>query len=93
VKLLGQRPLGEVFVPNDPPRMFEAIRRVKKTCFAYKILAAGRVTDSARDIDNAFRTVFASIKPQDCVIVGMYPRYTDQVRENAERVRKILAVT
>jgi len=90
-KLLGQAPLGEPFLPNDPPRMFRAIRQSKKTCLAFKILAAGRVTDAPRQIDQAFRTAFESIKPQDGVIVGMYPKFTDQVRDNAQRVRRLLA--
>jgi len=90
-KLLGQAPLGEPFLPNDPPRMFRAIRQSKKTCLAFKILAAGRVTDSPKQIDQAFRTAFESIKPQDGVIVGMYPKFTDQVRDNAARVRRLLA--
>lgn len=90
-KLLGQAPLGEPFLPNDPPRMFRAIRQSKKTCLAFKILAAGRVTDSPKQIDQAFRTAFESIKPQDGVIVGMYPKFTDQVRDNAQRVRRLLA--
>jgi hypothetical protein len=90
-KLLGQAPLGEPFLPNDPPRMFRAIRQSKKTCLAFKILAAGRVTDSPKQIDQAFQTAFESIKPQDGVIVGMYPKFTDQVRDNAQRVRRLLA--
>jgi hypothetical protein len=92
-KLLGQKPLGEIFLPNDPPRMFQAIRQSRKTCLAYKILAAGRVTDSPKQIDQAFQTAFDNIKPRDCVIVGMLPRYTDQVRENADRVRRICGIT
>lgn len=88
-KLLGQKPLGEVYLPEDPPRMCRAIRQTKKTCLAYKVLAAGRLTDSPAQIDEAFRFVFRNIKPQDAIIVGMYPRYTDQIRENAERVRRI----
>ena len=91
--LLGQKPLGETFLPEDPPRMYRAIRQSKKTCLAYKILGAGRVTDSPKEIDRAFRTAFESIKPQDCVIVGMYPRYSDQARENADRVRQILGTS
>jgi hypothetical protein len=90
-RLLGQVPLGETFLPNDPPRMFQAIRHSKKQCLAYKILAAGRVTDDPKDIDKAFQTTLESIKPQDCVIVGMYPKFSDQVRENAERVRRYTA--
>jgi hypothetical protein len=90
VNLLGQRPLGEVYLPQDPPRMFRAIRQSRKPCLAFKILAAGRLTDSPESIERAFRTAFENIKPTDAVIVGMYPRYSDQVRENVERVRRIL---
>lgn len=92
VNLLGQRPLGEVYLPQDPPRMFRAIRQSRKPCLAFKILAAGRLTDTPEAIDRAFRFAFENIKPTDAVIVGMYPRYSDQVRENAERVRRILGV-
>ena len=42
-KLLGDDlPLGEIYLPSDPPRMFEVIRSVKKPCLVYKVLAAGR---------------------------------------------------
>jgi len=90
-KMLGQRPpYGEVFLPDDPPRMYRAVRQSKKTCLAFKVLAAGRVTDSPKQIEEAFRLAYTSIKPQDAVIVGMYPRYSDQVRENTETVRRVL---
>lgn len=90
VNLLGQRPLGEVYLPQDPPRMYRAIRQARKPCLAFKILAAGRLTDSPRTLDQAFQTAFDNIKPTDAVIVGMYPRFSDQVQDNAERVRRIL---
>jgi len=93
VNLLGQRPLGEVYLPQDPPRMYRAVRQTRKPCLAFKILAAGRLTDTPQAIDRAFQLAFDSIKPTDGVIVGMYPRYSDQVRDNAERVRRILATT
>ena len=49
-KLLGQVPLpvGEVYLKSDPPRMFKAIRQTKRTCLAFKILAAGRLSRAAR---------------------------------------------
>lgn len=90
-KMLGTRPIGEIYLPEDPPRMCQSIRKTKKTCLAYKVLAAGRLTDSAEQVDRAFRFAFDNIKPQDGIIIGMYPRYSDQVRENAERVRRICA--
>jgi hypothetical protein len=79
---------GEIYVQSDPPRMYRVMRQTSKPCFAFKILAAGRVSE--RDADQAFRTAFDSIKPGDAVFVGMFPRIRDEVRENAERVHRIL---
>lgn len=88
-KLLGTRPIGEVYLPEDPARMCAVIRQTPKTCLAYKVLAAGRLTDSPQRIDQAFRFTFENIKPNDGIIVGMYPKYSDQVAENVARVRQI----
>jgi hypothetical protein len=86
---LGTKPLGELYLPEDPPRMCRAIRQTPKTCFAYKVLAAGRASNSSRQIDEAFKFAFEQIKPNDGIIVGMYTRYSDQVGENAQRVKKL----
>ena len=42
---LGQAPIpvGEVYLPGDPPRMFAAMRATGRPCLAFKILAAGRL--------------------------------------------------
>lgn len=90
-KLLGQRPLGEIYLPQDAPKMCRVIRQTKKPCLAYKVLAAGRASDNAKQVDAAFQFVFENIKPTDGIIVGMYPRYFDQVRDNAERCRRLLS--
>lgn len=88
-KLLGKLPLGEVYLDDDPARMCERVRQTRKTCLAFKILAAGRSTNTPEQVERAFRFAFENIKPQDAVIVGMYPRYKDEVRENAGHVRRI----
>jgi hypothetical protein len=90
-KVLGGELLempSEIYLQSDPPRMFTFMRQTRKPCFAYKILAAGRISE--RSGDEAFRTAYASIKPTDGVFVGMFPRVKDEVRENAERVCRIL---
>ena len=79
---------GEIYLQSDPPRMYRVMRQTRKPCFAFKILAAGRIPD--RGVDQAFRTAFESIKPTDGIYVGMFPRVKDEVRENAERVHRIL---
>jgi hypothetical protein len=81
---------GEIYLQSDPPRMYRVMRQTTRPCFAFKILAAGRVGE--REIDQAFRTAFLSIKPTDGVFVGMFPRVRDEVRENAERVHRVLSV-
>jgi len=68
--------------------MFAFMRQTTKPCFAFKILAAGRI--GPRAADEAFRTAYASIKPTDGVFVGVFPRVRDEVRENAERVCRVL---
>ncbi|MBI3680014.1 MAG: hypothetical protein HY235_06415 [Acidobacteria bacterium] len=90
-KLLGTRPLGEVYLPEDPPKMCAAIRQTKKTCLAYKVLAAGRLTDTPAGVEGAIRFALTNTKPNDGIILGMYPRYHDQVAENAALVRRICA--
>jgi hypothetical protein len=89
-KLLGtDLPLGEIYLPSDPPRMFKVIQSTKKPCLAYKVLAAGRRVGTAAEIKAAFTTAFENIKPTDAVIVGMYLQFGDQVTENASLVRKL----
>jgi hypothetical protein len=87
----GERPLGEPFLQKDPERMPKVVRRMKATCLAFKILAAGRKADTPKQVEAAFRFAFGNIRPQDAVIVGMYPRYSDQVQENCGLVRQIVA--
>jgi hypothetical protein len=80
---------NDTYMQSDPPRMYKVMRQTTKPCFAFKILAAGRIPD--RGIEHAFRTAFESIKPTDGIYVGMFPRVKDEVRENAEIVHRILA--
>ncbi len=91
-KITRELPLpgSEVYLEGDPARMFEAVRQTKKTCLVFKVLAAGRRIERPEEVDRAFRVAFDSIKPKDCVIVGMYPRYTDEVRDNCDRIRRLL---
>jgi len=86
----GESPIGETFMEKDPERMMAMIRQTKKPCLAFKLFGAGRASGSTEQVEHAFRVALAGIKPTDAVIVGMYPRFKDEVRENTELVRKIL---
>ena len=68
----------EVYVSEDRDAAVRAIRELRKPCFGYKIMAAGR-----NDPNEAFRFAFKHIKPADAVVVGMYTRRRpDQVEQN-----------
>jgi hypothetical protein len=88
--LLGHVPLPprEVYLESDPPRMYKAMLGTDKPCLAFKILAAGRLCDRQEWVEAAFEDAFRQIKPNDAVIVGMYPEYEDQIAINAEYVRR-----
>jgi DNA-binding MurR/RpiR family transcriptional regulator len=64
------------------------VRQVSKPCLVFKIFAAGRRCWSPAAIEGAFTFAYGSIKPIDAVIVGMFPRYKDQIAENAQFARK-----
>jgi hypothetical protein len=77
----------EIYMQSDPPRMYKVMRQTAKPCFAFKILAAGRVADA--DVPKAFRTALESIKPIDGIYVGFFPKRKDEIRENVETMNKI----
>ena len=89
-KLLGAVPIpvGEVYLQSDPPRMFKVIQQTKRTCLAFKILAAGRLSERREWVENAFKQTFAGIKPTDGVLVGIYDKFSDQPAEDAGFVRR-----
>jgi len=87
--VLGKEiPLGELYLPDDPARMCEVVRQVKRPCLGFKILAAGRRCNRPKDVEATFRFAFQSIKPTDGVIVGMFPQFRDQPQENAALTRR-----
>ncbi len=87
----GEAPLGETYMEKDPERMCKMIRQTSKPCLAFKLFGAGRSINTPEQVESAFRFAFAGIKPSDAVIVGMYPRFRNEVAENTALVRRILA--
>jgi hypothetical protein len=75
---------GEEYLAEDRARMCEVVRHTPKTCLAFKILAASRNCATQDDVRAAFDYAFAHIKPQDAVVVGMYPKHVEQVTLNVQ---------
>jgi hypothetical protein len=72
----------EQYLEEDRERMCRVIRQTPKTCLAFKILAAGRHCADQDQVAAAFDYAFSHIKPEDAVVVGMYPKREDQVALN-----------
>jgi hypothetical protein len=81
----------EQFDDEDRDRMLSVVRSVSKPCLVIKILGASRKCDSPEATRDAFAFTFDRIKSTDAVVVGMYPKYRDQVAENARIVRELLS--
>jgi hypothetical protein len=81
--VLAHKPLHEMYLEGIPDLMCPIIRQVEKPVLAYKILAAGRLADRPAEIEHAFEYAFQNIKPEDGVVVGMFPKFRDQVSESA----------
>lgn len=77
-------PTGERFEDSDIPVMYSVIRQLSAPTFALKILGAGRRCGSEEQVKAAFREAFASMKPGDGVLVGMFDKYIDQPMMNAQ---------
>jgi hypothetical protein len=90
-KILGQVPHGEIYLPNDPPRMMETIRKTGKPCLTYKVLAAGRTVNSPAQVKERLTAALKGVKPTDPVIIGIYQRFNDQIGQTAQFVREIMA--
>lgn len=80
--------IGYSFFASDPAAMTDVCRQVDQPCLGFKILAAGRMCDKAYKVEAAFKFAFEHLKRADGVIVGMYPRFDDQIHQNAEYTRR-----
>ena len=88
-KLLGEVPMGEVYLPSDRERSLKVVRGASKPCLVYKVLAAGRANLSTAGVREAFKVALEGMKKKDAMIVGMFQEFGDQVRTNAQLVRQL----
>ncbi len=85
---LGRAPLGEPFMDADRDDMVKVIQQVKKPCIAFKILGAGWLCESNDTVEDAFQFAFMNIKKTDAVLVGMWPKYKDEISQNIQLVQR-----
>ena len=71
-----------LFLDEDRGAMARRILSTNKTVLAFKILAASRNCQTPTDTEEAFRWAFGHIKPQDAIVVGVFPKHREQLQEN-----------
>ena len=83
----------EKFFHEDRDVMLRVIQQTPKTCLAFKLMGASRNCATPADVRAAFQYAFDRIKPGDAVVVGMFPKETDQITENVNHVLDVLGVS
>jgi len=89
---LGGAMLGEPFLDSDRENMVKVIQQVKKPCIAFKILGAGWLCESDATVEDAFDYALSNIKKTDAILVGMWPKYKDEITQNVQLLRRYGAV-
>jgi len=85
------------FYPGDPPHMYEAVKSVSKPCIVFKLFAGGQVflghdSDKIPDVmESVYKEVYQNIKPEDTACIGVFQKNTDQLKQNVDIAKKVLA--
>jgi hypothetical protein len=87
--LVSGKHLPESYDDEDRDRMLAFVRQTSKPCLLFKVLAAGRHAGTPQERRAAFRYAIENSKPQDALVVGMFPKHSDQVAENATLIREL----
>jgi len=85
-RLAGKPVPGELFWDADREKMLARVKSTSRTCLIFKIYGATRQCAAPAARKAAVDLAFAYAKPGDAVVVGMFPKYSDQVRENCRLV-------
>jgi hypothetical protein len=92
VSRIAGRPVeGEFFHDPDRELMLQRVRRTSKQCLIFKIYGASRHCDSEERMRAAMQLAVRSAKPSDCIVVGMFPKRSEQVSQNCRLLREALA--
>jgi hypothetical protein len=90
------KPKELVFYPDDPPYMYEAIKKTKKPCVAFKIFAGGQVFSGKKPdethaiTESIFKEVYANIKPCDAACIGVFQKFSDQLKTDADIAKQVM---
>ena len=92
-RLAGKPHAGELFWEADRAEMLKRVTQSRRQCLIFKVYGATRRCGSEEGMQAALQQVAASAKPNDAVVIGMFPKHSDQVSHNARLVRRAFTQT
>ncbi len=90
-KVAGHPVRGELFWDRDREKMLARVRQTARQCLIFKVYGASRHCATPQEMLAALKLAAESAKPTDCFVIGMYPKQTEQVRENCRLVIEAFA--
>lgn len=90
-RLAGREVKGEYFRDEDRPEMLKRVRQTSKQCLIFKVYGAGRHCDSPGRRAAAVQLAARYAKHSDAMVIGMFPKHSEQVLENCRLVRDAFA--
>ncbi len=79
---------GDTFRDEDREKMLARVSRMSKPCLIFKVYGATRHSATPEAKRAALDLAFRYAKPSDAVVIGMFPKREEQVRENCRLVRE-----
>jgi hypothetical protein len=89
-RVAGRNFEGEFFWDPDREKMLQRVRQTSKQCLIFKVYGASRKCASADEMLGALRLACSYAKPSDAIVIGMFPKHKEQVRENCQLLAKAL---
>jgi len=90
-KVAGHPVQGDLFWDPDREKMLARVRQTSKPCLIFKVYGAMRHCGTPQKMLAALRLAAEYAKPIDCFVIGMYPKQTEQARENCRLVIEAFA--
>ncbi len=94
--ITGKTKAGVKFFMEDRALMLDVLSKSKMPCIAFKLFSGGNALLSEdrnqvrETIKNCYREVFSALKPNDLGAVGMFTKYTDQIKEDIELYHEVM---
>jgi len=92
-RVAGHQVDGELFLDSDREKMLARVSRASRQCLIFKVYGASRQCATPETRAAAVRLAFEHAKPTDAVVIGMFPKQQEQVKENCRLVLDAIAQT